>query len=109
MAVYDISREVITARIEASEEAKKKLGWVREMYAYSLAAYIHKIPHIHEEGRESLLIAQPPADASIYKASCYHYTWGTQFKDKSGTQRVLHLASCPAVYLRMCVLVCLRC
>lgn len=30
--------ERLTAHIEADEESKKRLGWVREMYAFSVAA-----------------------------------------------------------------------
>ena len=77
---------VITEEIEKDEDAKKKLGWVREMYAYSIAAATSNVKHIVEEPRKTMLISQPPADDDLYEASMYHYTWGARYvrgKDKS--------------------------
>ena len=72
--------------IEKDEDAKKKLGWVREMYAYSIAAATSNVKHIVEEPRKTMLISQPPADDNLYGASMYHYTWGARYvegNDKS--------------------------
>ena len=63
---------VITEEIEKDEDAKKKLGWVREMYAYSIAAATSNVKHIVEEPRKTMLISQPPADDDLYEASMYH-------------------------------------
>lgn len=48
--------------LQTTDNHRNKLGWVREMYAYSLAAAITKVPHIVEPRYQSVLIAQPPAD-----------------------------------------------
>mmetsp|Transcript_39561 Transcript_39561/g.126221 ORF Transcript_39561/g.126221 Transcript_39561/m.126221 type:complete len:597 (+) Transcript_39561:2730-4520(+) len=80
--------ERITAEIEADPSAKKTLGWVREMYAYSLAAAVEGIPHDVQQRGKTVLITQPPADEENGNASLYHYTWGLQLKysrrDKNG-------------------------
>jgi len=76
--------ETITKAIEDDPEHKRRLGWVREMYAYSLAAAMLDIPHETQEPKKTLLIAQPPADDDLGNAALYHYTWGAQFKDSSG-------------------------
>ena len=76
----------ITEEIEKDEDAKQKLGWVREMYAYSIAAATSNVKHIVEEPRKTMLISQPPADDNLYGASMYHYTWGARYvegNDKS--------------------------
>eukprot|EP00793_Prasinoderma_coloniale_P004162 PRCOL_00006338-RA len=74
-----------TAAIEADKALKDALGWVREMYAYSLAAAAAGVKH-HTKAANAggMLIAQPPSDTKPYQAAMYHYTWGTQFKNKTG-------------------------
>lgn len=76
--------EEYAAFIESNAEAKEKLGWVREMYAYSIAAAAEGIVHEVQEPSTTVLISQPPADDSLHRASLFHYTWGAQFKNASG-------------------------
>jgi len=47
---------------------RTKLGWVREMYAYSLATAVAGVPHRVEKRLDSTLIAQPPADDKLVRA-----------------------------------------
>lgn len=76
--------ERLTAHIEADPESKQKLGWVREMYAFSTALAIQGIKVDLAKPPDNKLIAQPPADASIGQAAMFHYTWGTEFHTESG-------------------------
>lgn len=69
--------ERITAQIEASEQAKKILGWVREMYAFSFALALEHVPVEVAPPPLSPLLAQPPNDPAIGNACAMHYTWGT--------------------------------
>eukprot|EP00854_Cymbomonas_tetramitiformis_P018693 gene18693-22321_t len=100
-------QHTVAAAIEADNDAKQKLGWVREMYAYSIAAAATGTPtlpiftllpgmpevrvgarcvkHDVHEPPDTILIAQPPADSSIYKAAMYHYTWGSTYKQGGTT------------------------
>ena len=80
---------VITEEIEKDEDAKKKLGWVREMYAYSIAAATSDVKHIVEEPRQTMLISQPPADDDLYEASMYHYTWGARYVRGRDTKSIV--------------------
>ncbi len=76
--------ERLTAHIEADPESKEKLGWVREMYAFSVAMALKGVkPEILACPR-CPLIAQPPADQALGGAAMFHYTWGTIFKDSFG-------------------------
>ncbi|EIE24619.1 hypothetical protein COCSUDRAFT_14028 [Coccomyxa subellipsoidea C-169] len=76
--------ERLTAHIEADMESKEKLGWVREMYAFSVAMALKGVkPEILACPR-CPLIAQPPADQALGGAAMFHYTWGTIFKDSFG-------------------------
>ena len=72
----------IAAAIEADPDAKKKLGWVREMYAYDLAAAVTGVPHYVEDPGQTKLIAQPPADTNHGDAAMFHYTWGAEYLDE---------------------------
>ena len=60
--------ERLTAHIEADPESKEKLGWVREMYAFSVATALVGIKLDMRPCPGSLLIAQPPAD-KVHAAS----------------------------------------
>ena len=73
----------IAAEIEADPVAKQRLGWVREMYAYDLAAAIEGIEHVVQDPGETMMIAQPPADTAMGKASMFHYTWGAEYLDRN--------------------------
>jgi hypothetical protein len=42
---FNLRRCSTTAEIEADPVAKQKLGWVREMYAYDLAAAVVGVQH----------------------------------------------------------------
>jgi hypothetical protein len=72
----------IAAAIEDDPDAKKKLGWVREMYAYDLAAAVADVAHAVEEPGRTRLIAQPPADTDHGSAAMFHYTWGAEYLDR---------------------------
>lgn len=76
--------EEYTEHIEADADAKEKLGWVREMYAYSIAAAAVGVDHDVQDPKTTVLISQPPADDSLNQASSFHYTWGAQYKDGAG-------------------------
>ncbi len=68
---------------ESPESVRKELGWVRDMYAYDLAALATGIEHELSECPESLLMAQPPADSELGNAFILHYTWGSEIYDKN--------------------------
>ena len=70
--------------IEHDQEDKDKLGWVREMYAYDVAAHINGIVHEVQDPGATMTITQPPADEHVGRAASFHYTWGAQFKNSSG-------------------------
>lgn len=76
--------ERLTAQIETDPESKEMLGWVREMYAFSIATALVGLKPDMLPCPECPLIAQPPADKSLGAAAMFHYTWGTQFKDSFG-------------------------
>ncbi|KAL4451270.1 hypothetical protein ABPG77_009342 [Micractinium sp. CCAP 211/92] len=78
--------ESITAKIEGDEEIKKALEWVREMYAFSVACALEKIPLDLKEPPESITMIQPPADHRLGKAHLMHYTWGSVFNAPNGTK-----------------------
>ena len=73
--------QVYTHAIEASEKAKKELGWVREMYAWSMAVADARGPTDLEDHTryQTRLISQLPADDMLGKAAMFHYTWSTQY------------------------------
>ena len=69
------------AAIEGDRECKAVLGWVREMYAFSIAVAavtLRRAPRPDAPAPpHSPLTAQPPADATPGVAATLHYTWGT--------------------------------
>ncbi len=72
--------EKYAAAIEADEKLRKQLGWVREMYGFSIAMAVNKIPLKLMETPASPFISQLPIDHNLGNASAYHYTqvrrWG---------------------------------
>ncbi|KXZ54330.1 hypothetical protein GPECTOR_5g413 [Gonium pectorale] len=74
--------EELSKWIETHEEAKKMLGWVREMYAWDIGVAANKLNIRNQPPPSSPLISQPPHDRSIGNASMYHYTWGTLYKKR---------------------------
>ncbi|KAK9816540.1 hypothetical protein WJX72_001729 [[Myrmecia] bisecta] len=78
--------ERLTAHIEADPESKEKLGWVREMYAFSVAAALQNVKLEMLLPPKNPLIVQPPADHSIGSAAMFHYTWGAIFQTSTGTK-----------------------
>jgi hydroxyproline O-arabinosyltransferase len=66
----------IVAEIEEDEVAVERLGWVRDMYAWSFAAVRTGIKHHMPMPPLNELMVQPPADTELGKAALLHYTWG---------------------------------
>ncbi|KAL4424219.1 hypothetical protein ABPG75_001520 [Micractinium tetrahymenae] len=71
--------EGISEQIENDTEAVDKLGWVREMYAFSIAAAVERLPLAVTAPPSGPLIAQLPADDALGAAHAFHYTWGPRF------------------------------
>lgn len=69
--------ERLTAHIESHADTKEALGWVREMYAFSIAAALQDIKLELKPPVESPLMVQPPADDQLRDAALCHYTWET--------------------------------
>ena len=69
-------------RTEAPERRRKALGWLRDMYAYVLAALVTGITHETSQSPTSELMAQPPADGELGNAFILHYTWGPEIYDE---------------------------
>uniref|UniRef100_A0A061QV19 Hydroxyproline O-arabinosyltransferase-like domain-containing protein n=1 Tax=Tetraselmis sp. GSL018 TaxID=582737 RepID=A0A061QV19_9CHLO len=78
----------LAAHIEAHAETKQKLGWVREMYAWSVAAALNNVKFDLHLPPKQKLIVQPPADREIGDAAMFHYTWGTVINDVQGGDKV---------------------
>ncbi|KAG2437347.1 hypothetical protein HXX76_006002 [Chlamydomonas incerta] len=72
--------EDLSKWIETHEDAKKQLGWVREMYAWDIGVAANKLNIKNTPPPFSPLISQPPHDRAIGNASMYHYTWGSIYK-----------------------------
>ncbi|EFN57057.1 hypothetical protein CHLNCDRAFT_143799 [Chlorella variabilis] len=73
--------EAYSAQIEADAEASKRLGWVREMYAFSLAVAVERLDLDLGQSGNSTLIIQPPVDLRLGRATQIHYTWGPKLKE----------------------------
>jgi len=73
--------ERFTFHIENTKEAVDKLGWVREMYAFSIAAAVHGVGLDLKRTPRNELIAQPPNDQVVGEAAMLHYTWGALWFD----------------------------
>lgn len=74
--------------IEHHAETKQKLGWVREMYGWSIGAALQGVKFNLELPPRQKLIVQPPADREIGAAAMFHYTWGTVIKDKATDRKL---------------------
>lgn len=66
--------ERLTAEIESDNGLKSSLGWVREMYAFSVALAVHNITVDLSPGGKNMFISQLPLDSSLGEAHAYHYT-----------------------------------
>lgn len=77
--------EELTAKMEASEEMKKGLGWVREMYAFSVAVVAAGLKIELFTEKTSPFIAHLPGDAGLHNAHAYHYTLCTIYKTLNGS------------------------
>lgn len=78
--------ERLTKHIEDDKETKDKLGWVREMYAWSIGAALQGVKFDLKLPPASTLISQPPADSVLGDAAMFHYTWGTIWSDENGRE-----------------------
>ena len=65
-----------TRDIDLDDAAREKLGWVREMYAYSIASAEAGLSHDLLVPPRNRLMVQPPADEALGDACFAHYTWG---------------------------------
>ncbi|KAL4420198.1 hypothetical protein ABPG77_011414 [Micractinium sp. CCAP 211/92] len=72
--------ERLTAQVEADEALKKQLGWVREMYAFSVALALNKLKVELKPPGQTQFIAQLPIDNSLGQAHAFHYTQCTIYK-----------------------------
>jgi len=66
----------IVTEIENDEVAVERLGWVRDMYAWSYAAVRTGVKHHLPLPPHNALMVQPPADTELGDAAILHYTWG---------------------------------
>eukprot|EP00197_Chlamydomonas_leiostraca_P009048 CAMPEP_0202871570 /NCGR_PEP_ID=MMETSP1391-20130828/19061_1 /ASSEMBLY_ACC=CAM_ASM_000867 /TAXON_ID=1034604 /ORGANISM="Chlamydomonas leiostraca, Strain SAG 11-49" /LENGTH=409 /DNA_ID=CAMNT_0049552413 /DNA_START=223 /DNA_END=1452 /DNA_ORIENTATION=+ len=73
----------LSAQMEADEEMKKALEWVREMYAWDAAVALHqdKIKILTEHPPNSSTIVQPPFDEGMGRGCLCHYTWGALYHE----------------------------
>jgi hypothetical protein len=80
--------EKLTAKVEADPDLVKTLGWVREMYAFSVALAMNKISTELKPTGQTHFIAQLPIDESLGNAQAFHYTQCTIWKTIEGDQDV---------------------
>ena len=76
--------ERLAARIESDAGMKQRLGWVREMYGFSIALAKNGIKVELKPPGQSLLIAQLPMDKGLGQAHAFHYTQCTIYKTADG-------------------------
>ena len=60
------------------KEAVDVFGWVREMYAYSIASARIGIQYDMEAVPNNQLMVQPPADEELGKAAIWCVYWGRE-------------------------------
>ncbi|EFN56336.1 hypothetical protein CHLNCDRAFT_144797 [Chlorella variabilis] len=80
--------EKFTAKIEADEALKQELGWVREMYAFSVALAVNELKTELKPIGQSYFIAQLPIEDALGPAHAYHYTQCTIIKTIDGDKDV---------------------
>lgn len=72
----------LSIQMENDEAMKKRLEWVREMYAWDAALPHHKdIKIVTEHPPNSTTIVQPPFDDGLGPAALCHYTWGALYHE----------------------------
>lgn len=78
----------LAAAIEADEDLKTKLGWVREMYGFSIALAKNGLDVDLTPPGSNELISQLPIDQGLGKAHAFHYTQCTIYKTIEGDKDV---------------------
>lgn len=66
--------EAMTAKIENNNAIKESLGWVREMYAFSVALSMNNVKVDLTPAPKNRFIVQLPIDTGLGKAHAFHYT-----------------------------------
>lgn len=74
--------ERMAALIESKDDIKNKLGWVREMYGFSVAMAIKGIDIDIDGTSKNRFISELPHFDGLGNAHAYHYTLATIFKTK---------------------------
>mmetsp|Transcript_1119 Transcript_1119/g.3930 ORF Transcript_1119/g.3930 Transcript_1119/m.3930 type:complete len:639 (+) Transcript_1119:116-2032(+) len=69
-------------------EAVIGLGWLRDMYAFSIALARRKIKVDLTPVPRNLLMTQPPHDDQLGEAAMLHYTWGALVYTVNGNQKI---------------------
>mmetsp|Transcript_11711 Transcript_11711/g.42790 ORF Transcript_11711/g.42790 Transcript_11711/m.42790 type:complete len:583 (-) Transcript_11711:143-1891(-) len=88
-------------QFQIDQEAALKLGWVREMYAYDMAAYVESIPHfipspkrapgqglVFEFRDSAPLIVQTPESHHHWGAPAIHYTYDIIIGNKTSNETI---------------------
>ena len=72
--------ERLSALIESKADIKKTLGWVREMYGFSVAMTIKGIDVEIDSSEKNRFISELPHVDTLGNAHAFHYTLATIFK-----------------------------
>jgi hydroxyproline O-arabinosyltransferase len=80
--------ERLAAVIEADKDLVAKLGWVREMYGFSVALALQGIGVDLAKPPQNRFISQLPIDDGLGEAHAFHYTQCTIYKTISGEKDV---------------------
>lgn len=90
----------LQASFEQDEEVVKELGWVRDMYSFSIAAAKAGVNILTEYVPYNTLMCQPPADYEAGKSFIFHYTWCVPCQQCSMARTdLMHAFRAPAVYV----------
>lgn len=76
--------ERLAALIESKDKIKQRLGWVREMYGFSVALAIKGIEVELDGTDKNRFISELPHFNGLGNAHAYHYTLATIFKTIDG-------------------------